>query len=548
MSSLLPAVADGAPGRPALRFGSRSLTYATLRTIAADLAARLAGADRVAVWATPTLETAVAVVGALCAGVAVVPLNPKSGAGELRHIVSDSAPSMLLAAAGDKLPDALADLPRTDVDVPTGQAAAEIIALGAEEAAPAGEADDDAIVSFRAEQIATSTPTPTSTAFIVYTSGTTGPPKGVLIPRRAVAATLDALAEAWQWTEADVLVHGLPLFHVHGLILGILGPLRRGGAVRHLGRFSTEGVARELADGATMLFGVPTMYHRIAEALPNDPQLAATLGRARLLVSGSAALPVHDHERITAATGRTVIERYGMTETLMNTSVLPGGPPRPGTVGVPLPGVELRIVDEAGDVIGREAAAAGGGADTDKDVIENGVDENGVDESEESEEVGEIQVRGSNLFTGYLNRPDATAAAFTADGWFRTGDMAVRDADGSVRIVGRKATDLIKSGGFKIGAGEIENALLEHPGVREAAVTGEPDDDLGERVVAWVVPEDAAAPPTADQLADHVSARLAPHKRPRVVRYIDALPRNDMGKIMKRSLQEPSQAAQPAQN
>ena len=145
-------------------------------------------------------------------------------------------------------------------------------------------------------------------------------------------------------------------------------------------------------------------------------------------------------------------------------------------------------------------------------------------------------MRGPNLFTGYLNRPDATAAAFTADGWFRTGDMAVRDPDGSVRIVGRKATDLIKSGGYKIGAGEIENALLEHPGVREAAVTGEPDPDLGERIVAWVVPTNPEAPPSADELADHVAARLAPHKRPRVVHHLGSLPRNDMGKIMKRSL------------
>lgn len=308
-------------------------------------------------------------------------------------------------------------------------------------------------------------------------------------------------------------MHGLPLFHVHGLILGILGPLRRGGSVRHLGRFETAGVARELSEGATMLFGVPTMYHRIAEALPDDPALAKALGKARLLVSGSAALPVHDHERIAAATGRRVIERYGMTETLMNTSVRADGEPRAGTVGVPLPGVELRLTEDDGVT---------------------------AVEAYDGETVGEIQVRGPNLFTEYLNRPDATAEAFTEDGWFRTGDMAVRDPDGYVRIVGRKATDLIKSGGYKIGAGEIENALLEHPGVREAAVTGEPDADLGERIVAWIVPDtdtgSAQSPPSAEELADHVARRLAPHKRPRVVRYLDALPRNDMGKIMKRAL------------
>ncbi|MFE1878847.1 acyl-CoA synthetase [Streptomyces diastatochromogenes] len=491
MSSLFPALADGPGersdmgvppdevwGRVALRFGERSLTYGALAGAAGALAARIGEAGRVAVWATPELETAVAVTGALLAGVAAVPLNPKSGEKELAHIVSDSAPDLILAAPGTELPSVLGDLDRLDVD-----------------ASATGTTPEDQ-------------PSDTTPALIVYTSGTTGPPKGAVIPRRALATTLDALADAWQWTQDDVLVHGLPLFHVHGLVLGILGPLRRGGSVRHLGRFSTEGVARELNDGATMLFGVPTMYHRIAEALPGDPELAKALAGARLLVSGSAALPVHDHERIAAATGRRVIERYGMTETLMNTSVRADGEARAGTVGVPLPGVELRLVEEDGT----EVAAYDG------------------------ETVGEIQVRGPNLFTEYLNRPDATAAAFTADGWFRTGDMAVRESDGYVRIVGRKATDLIKSGGYKIGAGEIENALLEHPGVREAAVTGEPDADLGERIVAWIVPADPQSPPAAEELADHVARRLAPHKRPRVVRYLEALPRNDMGKIMKRAL------------
>ncbi|MDT0572982.1 acyl-CoA synthetase [Streptomyces sp. DSM 3412] len=487
MSSLFPALTGEARTleRPALRFGDRSLTYGELAAVTDTLAARIRDAGRVAVWATPTLETAVGVVAALRAGVPAVPLNPKSGQSELGHILKDSAPALILTAPEAELPSAPADVERLDIDVPDRSTAH-----------PGGRrplADE---------------PAPEAPALIVYTSGTTGPPKGAVIPRRAVATTLDALADAWRWTADDVLVHALPLFHVHGLILGVLGPLRRGGAVRHLGRFDTTAVARELSAGATMLFGVPTMYHRIAETLPADPDLAKALGRARLLVSGSAALPVHDHERIAAATGRRVIERYGMTETLMNTSVRADGEPRAGTVGVPLPGVELRLVEDDGTPL----------------------------TAYDGESVGEIQVRGPNLFTEYLNRPDATAAAFTADGWFRTGDMAVRDPDGYVRIVGRKATDLIKSGGYKIGAGEIENALLEHPGVREAAVTGAPDPDLGERVVAWIVPQDPESPPPAEELASHVAALLSPHKRPRTVHYLSALPRNDMGKIMKRAL------------
>ncbi|MFF9847780.1 acyl-CoA synthetase [Streptomyces litmocidini] len=480
MSALFPELERGRD-RPALRVGPDALTYAELSRAAgalADRVGRAGGAGRVAVWATPTARTAVAVVAALLAGVPAVPLNPRTGERELAHILGDSAPDLVLAGPGDELPAGLAALPRIEVEL-----------TGPEVPPWAAPVD------------------PETTALVVYTSGTTGPPKGVLLSHRAVAASLDALAEAWSWTADDVLVHALPLFHVHGLVLGILGPLRRGGEVRHLGAFSVEGVGRELADGGTMLFGVPTMYHRIADALDGDDRLTEALAGARLLVSGSAALPVHDHERIAAATGRTVVERYGMSETLMNTSVRPGGEPRPGTVGTPLAGVDLRLVDEDGSEL----------------------------EEFDGETVGEVQVRGPNLFSGYLNRPDATAAAFDGD-WFRTGDMAVREADGGVRLVGRKATDLIKSGGYKIGAGEIENALLDHPGVREAAVTGEPDPDLGERIVAWVVPRDRERPPNDKELAEHVAGLLAPHKRPRVVRYLDALPRNDMGKVLKKAL------------
>ncbi|MEU2365027.1 acyl-CoA synthetase [Streptomyces noursei] len=496
MNVLFPALRDGSP-TPALRFGDRALDYGQLAAVAGPLAERIdrltpGGTPRLAVWATPTLETSVAVVAALLAGVAAVPINPKIGERELTHIVTDSAPALVLAEPGTTLPDPLAALPRIDV-----------------EATPSADAPVPGPLPVE--------PGDEAPALIVYTSGTTGPPKGVVLPRRALARTLDALEDAWQWTADDVLVHALPLFHVHGLILGVLGPLRRGGSVHHLGRFSTEAVARELSADGTMLFGVPTMYHRLALDAEQNPTLARALGRARLLVSGSAALPLTDHQRLTAATGRRVVERYGMTETLMNTSVRADGPDATGTVGVPLPGVYVRLVDDAGRAV----------------------------EESDGETVGEIQVRGPNLFSEYLNRPDATAAAFDG-GWFRTGDMAVRDPAGNYRIVGRKATDLIKSGGYKIGAGEIENALLAHPGVAEAAVTGEPDEDLGERIVAWVVPEtgaDAGRPPSAQELADHVAGQLAPHKRPRIVHFLDALPRNDMGKILKRDLRA---AAPPA--
>jgi malonyl-CoA/methylmalonyl-CoA synthetase len=343
-------------------------------------------------------------------------------------------------------------------------------------------------------------------AIVVYTSGTTGPPKGAVLPRRAIASNLDALADAWEWTDQDVVAHGLPLFHVHGLILGTLGPVRRGGGVHHLGRFSAEGAANALDGDATMLFAVPTMYHRLAAEAEQQPEICRALGQARLLVSGSAALPAIEHERIERLTGQQIAERYGMTETLMNTGVRASGERRPGYVGPPLKDVDIRLVDDDGNAI----------------------------DAADDETIGEIHVRGPNLFLEYLNRPDATAEA-VVDGWFKTGDLATRAPDGYIRIVGRRATDLIKSGGFKIGAGEIEGALLEHPAVKEAAVTGEPDPDLGERIVAWIVTREGEAP-SEDELAGHVADLLTPHKRPRVVRFLDELPRNEMGKVQKKRL------------
>lgn len=468
----------------ALRFGQHSVTHRELSVLAAALQPPLSRARRVAVWAAPQLPTCVAIVAALAAGVPAVPINPKLGTRELQHVVSDARPDLVLAAPGVTLPAALGALPRLDV---------ELRSRGAPGAPMPSEPD------------------PESPALIVYTSGTTGPPKGVVLPRRALAADVDALASAWRWTAQDILVHGLPLFHVHGLVLGVIGPLRLGGALHHLGSFSVEETVRELGGGAlgdraTMLFGVPTMYHRLAAAAEQDSQVAAALGRARLLVSGSAALPVSDHQRIAAATGQHVVQRYGMTESLITCAVRADGHRRPGTVGPPLDAVALRLVDEGGAVL----------------------------QAADDETVGEIEVAGPTLFLGYLNRPDATAEAMH-DGWFRTGDIATRGPDGYLRLLGRRATDLISSGGYKIGAGEIENALLEHPGVAEVAVTGQPDPDLGERVVAWVVAA-CDPPPTWQQLADHVAELLAPHKRPRLVHYLPALPRNEMGKVCKSDL------------
>jgi malonyl-CoA/methylmalonyl-CoA synthetase len=255
-----------------------------------------------------------------------------------------------------------------------------------------------------------------------------------------------------------------------------------------------------------MLFGVPTMYHRLADAAERDPAVAEALRGARLLVSGSAALPAKTFRRIEAATGQRIVERYGLTETIMNTAVRAAGERRPGEVGLPVAGVDLRVL-----------------ADDGSDVPWDG------------ETIGEVIVRGPNLFLGYLNRPDATAEVMR-EGWFHTGDLATRAADGYVRVVGRRSTDLIKTGGYKVGAGEVETALLEHPAVSEAAVAGAPDDDLGERIAAWIVLMPGVEAPPSGELADHVAGLLAPHKRPREVHVVAELPRNAMGKVVKQKL------------
>src|SRR4051812_42549679 len=333
MSDLLPPLADPSD-KEAIRFGEHALTYAQLAGAAAAVASAVAGRERVAVFAESRLETCVAAVGALAAGVPFTPVNPKAGERELEHIVSDSAPALVLTASGVELPGALGAVERVDVDV-------DARGDGGFSSSAAG--DDEA------------------PAVVVYTSGTTGPPKGAVLPRRAIASNLDALADAWEWTGDDVLAQALPLFHVHGLILGVLGPLRLGGSVHHLGRFDSAAMAAELKGPATMMFGVPTMYHRLAADAEKDADVARGVREARVLVSGSAALPATEHARIERLTGQRIVERYGMSETLMNTAVRVDGERRPGTVGLPLEGVEVRLVDDDGAGLDGAGDEKGGG-------------------------------------------------------------------------------------------------------------------------------------------------------------------------------------------
>jgi fatty acid CoA ligase FadD36 len=460
--NLLPALDAAAPRPDAVRVGDRALSWADLRGAAVATADRIAGAPVVAVDATPSLETVAAVVAGLIAGVAVVPVAPDAGPRERGHILRDSNAALVLGAR-----------PLDGLDVVPVDTKRRSVTSYPE---PPGE----------------------TTALILYTSGTTGPPKGVVLCRNAIAADLDALADAWAWTPEDTLVHGLPLYHVHGLVLGVLGALRVGCRIAHTVRPSPEAYA---ATRGSLYFGVPTVWSRVCR----DPGAARALAGARLLVSGSAGLPVPVFDSLAALTGHRPVERYGMTETLITVSARADGERRPGHVGVPVAGIGTRIASEPGDPLAHDG-----------------------------ETLGELQVRGPTLFTGYLGQPEATADAYTGDGWFRTGDIATIDPDGVHRIVGRASLDLIKTGGFRIGAGEVEDALLAHPAVREAAVVGAPHPDLGQEIVGYVVADGV----TPEKLIEFVATTLSGHKRPRKVVLVDALPRNAMGKIQKHQLRE----------
>jgi malonyl-CoA/methylmalonyl-CoA synthetase len=462
---------EAGPDRPLLWEERRGwVTAGDLDRASRQVAARLAGAglrpgDRILMSAATSVELVEVHVAALRLGLVVIPANTAYREREIAHLVGDASPR---AAVVDD-PDRAAWIGRADPDV---------LVLGPDVAlGPAGP--EPVLDSAR----------PEDPALIGYTSGTTGIPKGAVLSHGNLLASSESVRLAWRWTGEDRLVLALPLFHIHGLGVGLHGTLLAGASAVLLPRFDPDAVLDAIAaHEATLFFGVPTMYARLA----GSPRLAE-LGRLRLCVSGSAPLPPALFDRLAAGSGQRVLERYGMTETGMNVSNPYDGERRPGTVGFPLPGVELRLGDD-----------------------------------------GEVQLRGPNVFAGYWGRPEATAAAFTDDGWFKTGDIGEHDPDGYLRLVGR-ARDLIITGGLNVYPREVEDVLLEHPGVAEVAVAGTPDAEWGEVVTAFVVPARAAHPP-AGELEGFAAERLARFKCPRRVVFVDALPRNALGKVLRHEL------------
>jgi malonyl-CoA/methylmalonyl-CoA synthetase len=342
-------------------------------------------------------------------------------------------------------------------------------------------------------------------AMIIYTSGTTGRPKGAVSTHQTIGAQIASLVEAWRWTPADRLLLVLPLHHVHGIINGLGSALAVRAMCEIPSSFDAEHVWARLMSGEITVFtAVPTIYHRLIaswEAAPPDVQRERSEGvrDLRLMMSGSAALPVKTLERWREISGHTLLERYGMTEIGMALSNPLAGERRPGSVGMPLPGVDVRLVDEAG-----------------ADVVPG--------------TPGELEVRGASVFLEYWKRPEETEAAFR-DGWFRTGDVAVLE-DGYYRLLGRTSVDIIKTGGFKVSALEIEEVLRTHPAIAECAVVGVSDEDWGECVSAAVELRQGATLSLGD-LQEWAKRQLAPYKVPRALQEVSALPRNAMGKVVK---------------
>jgi malonyl-CoA/methylmalonyl-CoA synthetase len=458
----------------------------------------LARHSRVVWSADRSIRSIIACVGILRAGLVLVPVDTEYTEREMRHVIGEVRPvvaisddpliGQVLAAGSERLGNPLTVLDTSIESVPINPGAtfrrAPMTPPGPRDSAGEGreERGDEKIDSCRSED----------PALIGFTSGTTGAPKGAVLTHANVLANAQSLRLAWRWTSEDRLVLALPLFHGHGLCAGLFGTLNAGASAVILGGFEPGAVLDAVANfSGTLFFGVPTMYFRLAAS-----RRSSELRKLRLAVSGSAPLPADLHRELRDQSGTSVLERYGMTETLLTVSNPLMGERRPGSIGFPLPGSEVILEDSA-----------------------------------DTNEGAELLVRGPTVFAGYFDKPAQTQERFTG-GWFHTGDMGVVE-DGYVRLLGR-VTDVVISGGHNVYPAEVEDVLLGYPDVAEVAVSGTPSDEWGEVVTAWVV--SASGNLDVDALLAHAASGLAPYKRPRIVRTVDSLPRNSMGKVLRRSL------------
>jgi acyl-CoA synthetase (AMP-forming)/AMP-acid ligase II len=508
---------EGASDELAYEFEGQRLTWADLDLRARAYANALSSAgvsrgDRVAVFAETCLEQIIALFGNYFLGAIHVPINTRYRPLELAHILADSEPAAVIVdeAGGDVLELALAraSLRRAPICVGIGERSNGFRFTDLLDAEPGNyirPRDEDPCL-------------------IIYTSGTTGPSKGVVHTHDGVIANTRALTGLWTWSRNDRLALALPLFHVHGLCVGIHGAAIHGMTVLLERRFDVSSILERFGEGsehkpgsANLFMGVPTMYAAIIEHLRQHPEAAARLARGRLFCSGSAALSPELWHAFVELTGHRILERYGMTETLITLSNPFVGVRVPGSVGQPVPGCDAAVVDENGDEL-------------------------------EAGETGELIVHSNGIMTGYWNLPKQTEASFVPDRdgrpWFLTGDVAFVDEDGNFHLVGRSSIDILKSGGFKISAIEIEGVLARHPTVREVAIVGVDDPKWGQKVVACVVTNPVAAGQLddpgelLDALIAHHRDQLADFKRPRGLYLCDQLPRNAMGKVQKHLLLE----------
>jgi malonyl-CoA/methylmalonyl-CoA synthetase len=443
--------------------------------------------DRLAAQVQKSPESLALYAACVQAGVVFLPLNTAYTTDELGYFIHDSGARMIVC-------DAKAE---TALSAIATQAGASVRTLNA---------DGSGTLTDGAQTMPVSFPTVARTegdlAALLYTSGTTGRSKGAMLSQANLLSNAITLAAAWQFTPGDVLLHALPIFHTHGLFVATNVTLVAGAAMIYLPQFNVDQLV-DLMPQATVLMGVPTFYTRLLDHPRFDRTLASHM---RLFVSGSAPLLAETHVQFENRTGHRILERYGMTETNMNTSNPYDGDRRAGTVGQPLPGVELKVTDpETGATL-------------------------------PSETVGQIEVRGPNVFLGYWQMPEKTAAELRADGFFITGDLGKIDADGYLHILGRNK-DLIISGGYNIYPKEIELVLDTQPGVLESAVIGVPHHDLGETVIGVIVAQPGRQP-DLDQIMMAVEATLARFKHPRRLIIVPELPRNTMAKVQKNILRD----------